>query len=72
MYTQCLTAAVLFGTGDVIAQQAIERVGNKHDVRLSSICDHPHPRVVLMMLLVVYQYAHCPNKLPCSLRGPRG
>src|SRR6202041_306741 len=35
MIAQCGTAAVLFGAGDVIAQQAIEKKGLKgHDVRL--------------------------------------
>lgn len=35
MLAQCLTAGVLFGAGDVIAQQAIEKRGwTKHDVRL--------------------------------------
>jgi hypothetical protein len=29
----CTTAAVLFGAGDVIAQQAIEGRGKQHDVR---------------------------------------
>ncbi|EIW74980.1 hypothetical protein CONPUDRAFT_112921 [Coniophora puteana RWD-64-598 SS2] len=28
---QCATAAVLFGTGDIIAQQAIEKRGKNHD-----------------------------------------
>ncbi|KLO17863.1 hypothetical protein SCHPADRAFT_956583 [Schizopora paradoxa] len=33
MLTQCLTAAVLFGGGDVIAQQAVERKGlGQHDL----------------------------------------
>lgn len=31
MVTQCVTAAVLFGGGDVIAQQAVERRGGGHD-----------------------------------------
>ncbi|KAJ6601635.1 hypothetical protein B0H10DRAFT_361420 [Mycena sp. CBHHK59/15] len=31
MLTQCATAAVLFGAGDVIAQQAVERKGKEHD-----------------------------------------
>jgi len=31
MMTQCITAAVLFGAGDVIAQQAFEGKGKKHD-----------------------------------------
>ncbi|TFK35307.1 hypothetical protein BDQ12DRAFT_655678 [Crucibulum laeve] len=29
--TQCATAAFLFGTGDVIAQQAVEKRGKEHD-----------------------------------------
>lgn len=34
MATQCATATVLFGAGDIIAQQAIEKRGVKgHDVR---------------------------------------
>ena len=32
MMTQCITAAVLFGTGDILAQQAVEGRGGKHDV----------------------------------------
>jgi protein Mpv17 len=32
MMTQCITAAVLFGAGDVIAQQAVEGKGRNHDV----------------------------------------
>ncbi|KAF5335476.1 hypothetical protein D9611_012197 [Ephemerocybe angulata] len=31
MMVQCLTAAAMFGVGDVIAQQAIEGRGKKHD-----------------------------------------
>ena len=31
MMTQCITAAVLFGTGDVIAQQGVEGKGRDHD-----------------------------------------
>ncbi|KAG1729961.1 uncharacterized protein EDB91DRAFT_1252840 [Suillus paluster] len=31
MFAQSVTAAVLFGAGDVIAQQAIERQGKNHD-----------------------------------------
>ncbi|KII83865.1 hypothetical protein PLICRDRAFT_179905 [Plicaturopsis crispa FD-325 SS-3] len=31
MLAQCATAAVLFGAGDVIAQQAVERRGREHD-----------------------------------------
>jgi hypothetical protein len=34
MMAQCGTAAVLFGTGDLIAQQAVEKKGLEgHDVR---------------------------------------
>nr|GAT50806.1 predicted protein [Mycena chlorophos] len=32
MLAQCVTAAVLFGAGDVIAQQAVERRGSEHDL----------------------------------------
>ncbi|KAJ3502498.1 hypothetical protein NLJ89_g8859 [Agrocybe chaxingu] len=32
MATQCVTAAVLFGAGDVVAQQAVEGKGKNHDV----------------------------------------
>ena len=32
MITQCITAAVLFGAGDIVAQQAIEGKGKEHDV----------------------------------------
>ncbi|PPQ70613.1 hypothetical protein CVT24_000686 [Panaeolus cyanescens] len=31
MLSQCLTAAVLFGAGDVIAQQVVEKKGKEHD-----------------------------------------
>jgi protein Mpv17 len=34
MIAQCATAAVLFGAGDVIAQQAVEKKGKQHDVSL--------------------------------------
>ncbi|KAJ7594280.1 hypothetical protein C8J56DRAFT_820797 [Mycena floridula] len=33
MVTQCCTAAFLFGAGDVIAQQAYENAGSKHDFK---------------------------------------
>ena len=33
MIAQSATAAFLFGAGDIIAQQAIERQGKNHDVR---------------------------------------
>ena len=36
MMTQCITAAVLFGTGDILAQQAVEGKGRNHDVSKSS------------------------------------
>jgi hypothetical protein len=32
MITQCITAAVLFGAGDIVAQQAVEGKGKNHDV----------------------------------------
>ncbi|KAL6305752.1 hypothetical protein BKA93DRAFT_824853 [Sparassis latifolia] len=31
MLTQCATSAVLFGSGDVVAQQAFEQKGREHD-----------------------------------------
>ncbi|KAJ2914847.1 hypothetical protein MD484_g5566, partial [Candolleomyces efflorescens] len=34
MLVQCITAAVMFGAGDVIAQQAVEGKGMKHDIYL--------------------------------------
>jgi hypothetical protein len=44
MIAQCGTSAVLFGTGDMIAQQAIEKKGLKnHDVS-------PPPPLVLVIL----------------------
>lgn len=37
--TSCISyTAVLFGAGDVIAQQAIEKKGRNHDVRASLLC----------------------------------
>jgi hypothetical protein len=35
LLAQCATTAVLSGTGDVLAQQAVERKGAAHDVRAS-------------------------------------
>ena len=32
MVTQCATSFVLFGTGDILAQQAFEKKGSNHDV----------------------------------------
>jgi protein Mpv17 len=34
LLAQCATTAVLSGTGDVLAQQAVERKGASHDVRV--------------------------------------
>ena len=36
MLTQCATSFVLFGTGDILAQQAFEKKGSNHDVRPTS------------------------------------
>lgn len=33
MFTQCASSAVMFGVGDILAQQAFEKKGTKHDVR---------------------------------------
>lgn len=46
MVAQSATAAFLFGAGDVIAQQAIERQGKNHDVSTGATAsvdrvDHP-------------------------------
>lgn len=45
MATQCATATVLFGAGDIIAQQAIEKRGIRgHDVRdASSVVEYINP-----------------------------
>ena len=32
MITQCATAGVLFGAGDIIGQQAVDGKGKDHDV----------------------------------------
>ena len=37
MITQCVTAGVLFGAGDIIAQQAVEGKGKDHDVNISAV-----------------------------------
>ena len=34
MVTQCATAFTLFGAGDILAQQAFEKKGGNHDVRV--------------------------------------
>jgi hypothetical protein len=39
--TQCVTSAILFASGDIIAQQAFERKREKHDVRVTLHCLHP-------------------------------
>jgi len=36
MFAQSATAAFLFGAGDVIAQQVIERQGKDHDVSIDA------------------------------------
>ena len=64
MMTQCITAAILFGTGDVIAQQVVEGKGRKHDVCgvflfCSCVCGYCLFVVVLEMRL-----------LCCFLLGP--
>ena len=37
MITQCATAGVLFGAGDIIAQRAIEEKGKDHDVSTCAV-----------------------------------
>ena len=32
MLTQCASSAVMFGVGDILAQQAFEKKGTQHDV----------------------------------------
>lgn len=34
MLTQCAASGVMFGIGDVLAQQAFEKKGRDHDVRV--------------------------------------
>jgi hypothetical protein len=34
--TQCATSAILFASGDIIAQQVVERKREKHDVRVTT------------------------------------
>jgi hypothetical protein len=46
MVAQCATAAVLFGAGDVIAQQVIEKKGKEHDVRVLSKASPPLLRYI--------------------------
>jgi len=36
LVTQCVTSAILFASGDIIAQQAIEQKQEKHDVRVTT------------------------------------
>jgi hypothetical protein len=61
MLTQCATAAVLFGAGDVIAQQAFEMKGASHEVHTlkfeqsdstnALICSMPGRRVCPFMVV---------------------
>ena len=37
MITQCATAGVLFGAGDIIAQQAVEGKGKDYDVSTCAV-----------------------------------
>ena len=37
MITQCVTAGVLFGAGDIIAQQAVEGKGKDYDVSTCAV-----------------------------------
>ena len=60
MMTQCITALVLFGAGDVIAQQAVEGKGRNHDVSC----------LILFFLfsfflqkLLLFHWSHCRNVL---------
>jgi len=48
LITQCITAAVLFGAGDIVAQQAIEGKGKQHDV---SILFHLLPTIVIKIII---------------------
>lgn len=49
LITQCATAAVLFGTGDVIAQQLVEKKGDKHDV---GVCARVFSHSINLVVLV--------------------
>ena len=60
LLTNCLSAAVLFGAGDIIAQQAIEKKGGikGHDVRVE--------------FLFLAHFAFSTNECKChSLQGRR-
>lgn len=41
MLTQCASSAVMFGVGDILAQQAFEKKGTKHDVSPTPTVSHP-------------------------------
>lgn len=56
MRTQCITAAVLFGAGDILAQQAVEGKGRDHDVS----------KIQLGVLYVVRCYVASPFLCCCS------
>ena len=54
MITQCITAAVLFGAGDIVAQQAIEGKGKEHDVSRCFIPPFCPPIVVKKKLTAIF------------------
>jgi protein Mpv17 len=54
MVAQCGTAAVLFGSGDVIAQQMIEKKGLKgHDVRALFLPLFYHPLGYFLGIILI-------------------
>lgn len=53
MLSSCVTATTLFCCGDLIAQQAVEKKGKNHDVRLLLYKAHPLNNAAAMVACVV-------------------
>lgn len=61
MATQCIASAALFGAGDVIAQQAIDRKGFNHDVSI----------IIILWQRIILMTVEC-DSLHVSLARPYG